>query len=441
MLIYNSSKNRCLLVCCLLSYSLPVFSQSLPDLVALAVHGHPTVAAANANIAAAQAEVDTANWQYYPTASVSVESAYASASDQDYAGDDLVTRFSVEQPLWQWGAIDAGVDIAETRVLVENSRKRQQQWTLAESVIDAYGKWLASYLNMRAWEAGLEDHEALLEQVSKRVQQGVSANIDLALAQGRVASTEAEYLASKTDLKTALLELSQLTNTPLLNGDLADHISSAQELHVSDSLSSALAISPKVKLARAEVRLAEQQNVLQDASLKPALYLRAEHQVNSFSTSNAAPQTRVFVGFSGSSGAGLSWQSKQRENTALLQAKQATLYAEQQATKQALENLEINAESVALRLESLHMATRTTEDVSSSYSRQFLAGRKSWQEVMNAAREEVQMQVQISDLEAAYLVTSWRYSLLTNGLALSVQDVTTEITAESTETASAGSPQ
>ena len=427
MLINNSNKNSFLYVCGLLSFSLPVFSQSLPELVSLAVHGHPTVAAANANIAAAQAEVDTANWQYYPTASVSVENAYASSSDQDYAGDDLVTRLTVQQPLWQWGAIDAGVDIAETRVQVENARKRQQQWQLAESVIDAYGKWVASYLNMRAWEAGLEDHEALLEQVSKRVRQGVSAQIDLALAQGRVAATEAEYLASKTGLKSALLELNQLTNSPLLNGDLADHIAVPQELHLVDSLPLALAASPKVELARAEVRLAEQQNVQQEASLKPALYLRAEHQVNSFSTANAAPQTRVFVGFSGSSGAGLSFQSKQRGNVALLQAKQATLYAEQQATEQALENLQINAESIELRLDSLNMAMGTTEDVSSSYSRQFLAGRKSWQEVMNAAREKVQMQVQISDLEAAYLVSSWRYSLLTNGLALANHEVTTEL--------------
>ena len=193
-----------------------------------------------------------------------------------------------------------------------------------------------------------------------------------------------------------------------------------------------------MKLARAEVRLAEQQNVQQQASLKPALYLRAEHQVNSFSSANAAPQTRVFVGFSGSSGAGLSWQSKQRGNAALLQAKQASLYAEQQATEQALENLAINAESIELRLASLNMAMSTTEDVSSSYSRQFLAGRKSWQEVMNAAREKVQMQVQISDLEAAYLVSSWRYYLLTNGLAFAASDTTSEITTEFAE-ASVGS--
>jgi adhesin transport system outer membrane protein len=438
MLIDNSNKNRCLLICSLFSFSLPVLSQSLPELVTLTVHGHPTVAAANANIAAAKAEVDTANWQYYPSASVSVENAYASSSDADYAGDDLVTRLSVEQPLWQWGAIDAGVDIAETGVQIENARKQQQQWQLAETVIDAYGKWVASYLNMRAWEAGLEDHEALLDQVSKRVRQGVSAAIDLALAQGRVASTEAEYLASKAGLKTAVLELSQLTNSPLLNGDLADHMASPRELHVADSLSSALTVSPKVKLARAEVRLAEQQNVQQQASLKPALYLRAEHQVNSFSSANAAPQTRVFVGFSGSSGAGLSWQSKQRGNAALLQAKQASLYAEQQATEQALENLAINAESIELRLASLNMAMSTTEDVSSSYSRQFLAGRKSWQEVMNAAREKVQMQVQISDLEAAYLVSSWRYYLLTNGLAFAASDTTSEITTEFAE-ASVGS--
>ena len=379
---------------------------------------------------AAQADVDLANWQYYPTLSVNVENAFAEPADLDYAGDEVVTRLTVEQPLWNWGALDAGVSIAETQVVVENARKRQQQWTLAESVIEAYGKWLASYLNMRAWEVGLQDHEVLLQQVSKRVKQGVSAQIDLALAQGRVASTEAEYLASKTSLRAALLELSQLTSKPLLNGDLADHISRPQDMNLVDSRLRALAINPQVALARAETLLAEQQAIEQESSLKPALYLRAEHQLSSFSTTNAAPRTRAFLGISGSSGAGLSWQAKLRGREALIHAKRANLDAAKQTAEQAIESLEIATQSIDLRLSSLKMAMLTSEDVSNSYNRQFLAGRKSWQEVMNAAREKVQMQVQISDLEAAYLVSSWRHHLFTNGLMFTSQELTTTMNTE-----------
>ena len=414
------------MTCGLLATSMSVQSQGLPNLVTLAVENHPSIAAANASIAVASAGVETANWQYYPTTSVSVENAYTASSDQDYAGDDLVTRLTLEQPLWQWGALDAGVSIAEVSVVVESARKRQQQWQLAESVIDAYGKWIASYLNMRAWETGLHDHEVLLEQVNKRVNQGVSAQIDLALAQGRVASTEAEYLASKTGLRAALIELSQLTNTELLNGDLADHISPALELDFIGSKASAVAISPSVELAQAEMRLVEQQIVQQEASLKPSLYLRAEHQLNSFSTANTSAQTRLFVGMSGSTGAGLSWQSKLKGSSSQLLAKKASLEAEKLKAEQSIENLMISSESIDLRLKSLKMAMITTSDVSTSYGRQFLAGRKSWQEVMNAAREKVQMQVQISDLEAAYLVSSWRHSLLVNGLIFSPNQNTNE---------------
>jgi len=434
MLINNSFKRGCLLTCALCSFSLPLHSQGLPELVAMAVQGHPSIAAANASINVAHAGVDTANWQYYPNASISVENAYANASDPDYSGDDLVTRLSVEQPLWQWGAIDAGVTLAEVQVVVEQARKRQQQWQLAESVIDAYGKWLASYLNMRAWEVGLEDHEALLQQVAKRVKQGVSAQIDLALAQGRVAATEAEYLASKTSLQSALLELSQLTNADLLSGKLADHMSSPQAIDLQASKAASLLANPQVQVAQAEIRLAEQQLLEQQASLKPALYLRAEHQINSFSNSNASPRTRVFVGMRGSSGAGLSWQSRQRGSEALLASKRANLQTAQQAAEQAIESLEITSQSLDLRLHSLIMAMVNSEDVASSYGRQFLAGRKSWQEVMNSAREKVQMQVQISDLEAAYLVSSWRHELFTKGLGFAQINATDKAVQLSQET-------
>jgi len=56
------------------------------------------------------------------------------------------------------------------------------------------------------------------------------------------------------------------------------------------------------------------------------------------------------------------------------------------------------------------------EQVMLSHDRQFLAGRKSWTEVLNAARELSQAQAQLTDVKANHIAVSWRLALFVNGL-------------------------
>jgi len=45
-----------------------------------------------------------------------------------------------------------------------------------------------------------------------------------------------------------------------------------------------------------------------------------------------------------------------------------------------------------------------------------LAGRRSWVEVMNTARELSQAELELADLKAAKVLSYWRLSFLVNGL-------------------------
>jgi outer membrane protein, adhesin transport system len=68
------------------------------------------------------------------------------------------------------------------------------------------------------------------------------------------------------------------------------------------------------------------------------------------------------------------------------------------------------------RLQALNASMEATVQVSESYDRQFLAGRKTWIDVMNAARELTQTQIQIADILSAQTVASWRLAINTLGL-------------------------
>jgi adhesin transport system outer membrane protein len=52
-----------------------------------------------------------------------------------------------------------------------------------------------------------------------------------------------------------------------------------------------------------------------------------------------------------------------------------------------------------------------------SFGRQFNAGRKSWLDLMTAARELATAEVQMAELSGAELLTAWRLQLLTQGLS------------------------
>jgi adhesin transport system outer membrane protein len=276
---------------------------------------------------------------------------------------------------------------------------------------------------MQAWDQGLDIHQKLQNQVQNRVDHGVSAPIDLTLAEGRLASTQVQYLTAKSEAQLALNEINQLTQRQFTHQDLIKeaHLSVPVLAHltVQEMWAKARLFDPQIALAQSHIGLAQFELQQQKASISPRLYFRAEQQVNSFSNAQAGSSVRFFLGLSGSSGAGLSVLSKNNAAAATVAAKEAALVAVEYARRQKLVNLMTKIDALHLRIETLSSAMTVTLAVSKSYSRQFLAGRKTWQEVLNSAREQVQMEVQMVDLEVALLVAQWRLALITSGLTAS----------------------
>ena len=393
---------------------------TLPQLMRQALNNHPQVHAQLALIKVKKVGVATAKWQYYPTLSANYETVSAAKSDASFTGSSDVTTLSIEQPIWSGGLLAAGVDVASNQVALEYGQLQVVKLNIAESVLQAYGKWVSGYETMQAWGRGLAVHKDLENQVQNRVDHGVSAPIDLALATGRVASTHGQYLAAEAEAQLALDEINQLTQNQLTHADLVQDLSASAPLIINlnnhELWVKAQLIDPQIALAQSQIQLAQAELKQQKASISPRLYFRAEQQVNSFSNAQAGSSTRFFFGLSGSSGAGLSLLSKNNAAAAMVTAKQAALAAIKYTKRQNLVNLITKIDALQFRVEALNAAMEATLAVSKSYSRQFLAGRKTWQEVLNSAREQVQMEVQIVDLEAAVLVAQWRLLLNTSDL-------------------------
>ena len=394
-------------------------AQVLERLMALALASHPSAQSQRAQLQSAQSGLDSARWQFYPTPSIAVEQAHTASTDPSYRGDNRVATLRLQQPLYTGGRLSASMDKAKASLEIGQSALEEVEQQLGLRVVQAYGEWMSAHLKTQAQEKSVSTHIRLSEQVKRRISVGTSADSDLVLAMARLESVHAESQATRAQGEMALARLNQLLGSPVDIANLTALLASARELPADSQvlLAQALEKSPAIQKAKAQARVQEAVVLERRAELSPEVYLRLERQYGNFNLPNSSPENRLFFGLSSRFGAGLSSLTNVEAARAQHQAALAEIevqsrnVAEQVLTDQAL------ALSSARRLQSVQAALNANADVSASYDRQFLAGRKTWIDVMNAARELTQTEMQLADLQASLVAVSWRLAIYTLGIA------------------------
>ena len=399
----------------------PACAQPLEQLIAIALASHPSAQAQTALVQSSQSGVDSARWQYYPTPSLSIEAAGTSGNDTLYQGDNRVAIARLQQPLWTGGRLAAGVDKAAAGLTASQASLDDVKLQLGLRAIQTYGDWLSADLKALAHEKSLATHVRLREQTKRRLTEGVSSQSDLTLALTRLEAVSADVTAARSQADIAIARLSQLVGRQIDAAALRQTLALPRDLGLGPAgltglLELALAASPTVAKARAQARVQQATVDERRADLLPEVYARLEYQSGNYNQANAAAQSRLFIGLSSRFGAGLSTLS----NIEAAQTQYAAALSEIEVQSRTLTEqvLTDHAQALALtsRLQSMQTSLNSAEDVSASYDRQFLAGRKSWLDVMNAARELAQIEAQLADLQAMQVVVTWRLAACTRGI-------------------------
>jgi adhesin transport system outer membrane protein len=252
--------------------------------------------------------------------------------------------------------------------------------------------------------------------------EGASAQSDLTLAVTRLESISADVTAARAQTEVALARLGQLLGGPVDGARLAQAVAAPREYAnagrtgVQALLEMALSINPSVAKAQAQARVQEAVIGERRADLSPELFARIERQYGNYNYPNGAPENRLFVGLNSRFGAGLSTLS----NIEAARTQYAAALTEIEAQSRTVSELVLSdyaqAVSTASRTVSIQMSLKAAADVSTSYDRQFLAGRKSWLDVMNAARELAQTETQLADLQSTLVLVTWRLAAYTRGI-------------------------
>ena len=393
-------------------------ANSLPGLIESVLQTHPSIRAQKAAGRGSEEAVKAAHWQYFPTPSISMEATHAERKDISYRGDARVTTARLNQPLWTGGRLSAGVDKANAGVLASQASLEATRWDLTLKIVQTYADLLSAHYKIIANSKSLDAHNELREKIERRIAQGVSPRVDLTLVMGRTEQVNADLSIAKSQQEAAVARLAQLVGRPLQAQELTQGRNSAiaidQNLQL--LLERAQAGNPNVARLAAAARVAEAEISERKADMKPEVYVRAERQMGNFSYTGMPAVNRVFLGMSTRFGAGLSTLSQVGGAQARYESALEDIEGARMALAEQVSSDYLLAASGQSRLVLLESSLSSAQAISQAWDRQFLAGQKSWLDVMNAVRELAGVELQIADVKASTVLLTWRLALYTQGV-------------------------
>ena len=399
----------------------PVVSpaDTLEQLITDALLDHPAIQNQQAQKAAAEASVETAKWQFYPTPSLNVQNKYNNPkTDPSYRGDPAAVTLDLQQPLWTGGQLRAGLNKANAGVVLANAALEEARLQIALKVVQSYSDWLAAYQKIQLYDKNKQTYVHLSDMVKRRLEQGASSESDLVLVVSRLQQLASDTAVAKAQMNTALGQLEQLLNRHLDSAILDVCVAAPKQL--SDGLpillDQAVLVNPTIQKAKAQALVQEALIDASKANLSPQVYVRAEQQFGNVSYLNAGNDSRVFLGVTSSFGAGLSTLTAIDSAKAQYQAALADVETQSRTVNaQVITDFSI-ATSSDMRLLALKQSQQASEDIFNSYDRQFLAGKRTWQDTMNSVRDLINVGTQLADTQSSQISSTWRLAIYSKGV-------------------------
>lgn len=376
---------------------------TLARVMQAALDSHPLMLGRRSAEDAARADKEGAQWARYPTPTLE-------AFTRNTLGNNGVAR--LEQPLYAGGRIDGSINAASRRLDAAGSAVEEARLDLRLRVIAASVEALRQQARLARARDSVEEHRKLLDLIKRRVRQEVSSSVDQRLAESRLFQALNDQSAIAQALRNALAQLSQLAGQPVG----AVRAEGTADRHAPPSLDQAedmaRAYSPVLQRLDFEEAAAAADVDVRRAAMYPTLAVRLEKVLGGISENRAmlVVQAQPGAGLSASSGV----QAAQARREAARQSREAALRDLQERITTDWNELE----AARLRLQNAESAQSMSAEVFASYTRQYVIGRKSWLDVLNAVREAAQSDFAVEDARAQVAGASLRLRAQTGSLQL-----------------------
>ena len=377
----------------------------MSTLIDQAIQTHPLVGAARAEQQATNVSIRAAKLNLLPAPT------FSSGYDRD---DGMVSKLQIRQSLWTGGKLTANVNQAVFDDKAATEYVYEQQNQVAKTTIEAWQSYITAVSKQRVYYDSLQLLAEFEEMMQRRVNQGVSARIEMDLVTNRILQEQNAYQGAFEQQRIAIARLQQITGRRLTATDLpvpnlselvgrAKGYSQTFEKMAFDQASF---YNPTVVKEHYRVEAAKQGVKSLQSSRYPTLY--AQYEYDYYHDDKQDSDGEFSVGLSYDPGAGLSnlalAQASESRVSSLMQSKEAS-------RRLVLETIQTQYQQFASAQEqerSLIAAVAGAQIVVSSYRRQFIAGRKSWLEVLNAVREHSEYEAQLVESRASIIAAYYK---------------------------------
>ena len=359
---------------------------------------YPSLQAARLEARASSEDVSATERIRWPTISATVESF--SGNSRSFPSRAV----QVDQTVWDFGRNSAR--ISESKALADISvlKVYLQQQDVFVQMVAAWQNMISAYERTQVAERTVDRLKSYQAQMQRRVEAEASPRIDLELADARLLQTEVELTAAKTSLQVALTRLEQFSGERDLMNRLR-FIKYPATLKDSQVFTKNLSLidwervaseHPAAAKARIDVIQIKHRLDAKDAEAYPQLFVRVYKPIGTIPTSTDT-STTAFLGMRYTPGAGFSTYAEAKAIATRIDSAEQTVGAVVREMQQALQNDREEFLNARSRITALEKSVGSSELVLESYQRQFQAGRKQWQDLLNQVRELAQNQYALAD--------------------------------------------
>lgn len=412
--------SRCALIALLaLSGATAHASGELGPYIGELLKRHPSVRAAQSNSEGAAHDVRAARLQYLPTPSVGIEKASRSKLGSSLT-DNTTSYARLQQPIWTAGKLGGQVERAQFQLQYADATVQEQKQNIALRFLELVADYRLSIQRANAYADNVEKQQSYTSQVRARAREGLTAQSDVTLSESRLSVARAEHTLASFQRSQALARLEELwggalpfeVREKLEQFEVLDAGPDGVAQQISESLRSALQYSPTVEKARLAKAVAEAEARLSKARMMPDVYLRAELRKGDVSGTDR----QIFIGLSSSFGGGVSGLASADASQARAQAADSEIEARQRELAEQVTSDVLLLGNQLARSRNLESAISASRSYLQATENQFQAGRRSWLDVLNAARDTTGLVIQRAEAVASAWLSNERLKIRCQGL-------------------------
>ncbi len=384
-------------------------SFTLRQTMVAAVATNPSIKAKARDVDAANSALSGAEWGRFPSVNMSVTSNRLEGATQTNINSGPTSILTVEQPLYAWGGIDARISVAGLQRDIAARALQTETNSVIDRVIAAFADLQRTQERLRIQQDALARLREFKAMIERRVATQLSSNNDMALVEARVrqALTDLTLTRSLQDkARNQLTELTSLTVTavePEAPRRIAlNSLFGAQQ--------AALDNAPELASSRLQIELATAQRTQRRSDIFPRLVARGE-QMHTYN-SQFPNDTRFYIALVGQLGSGLAQLDSLDEAAARILGTEQLFEATRRSLVQQSGSVWAEMQAYEEQLPDLTEVARQNEEIVASFIRQYIAGRKTWLDVLNSERELTQSRLTLADTRAAAISAQSRMARL-----------------------------